>query len=785
MTQTHQLAAIMFTDIVGYTFQMGKDEEKAFELLRINRQIQKPLIESYNGRWLKEMGDGVLASFSSVLDAIQCAGAILKVVEDEADLKLRIGIHLGEVVFEDNDVFGDGVNVASRIEAEGEEDSITVSQAVYNEIKNKPGIQTKFICEKQLKNVKEPIKLYQLQVEVQEVKEPKPSEFLSEPQNIAQLAVDEHKAGGKKKVLIGGGIIILLLLSFAVYHYQVRESSTPTLTYAETDIDKSIGVLPCKSMSEDLEKQYLADGVMDVILLHLSKIEDLRVITRTSVEKYRDPTQTIPEIARELQVNYILEGSFQKYGDQARLIVQLSNAEEKEDHIWASEYNRDWSDIFSVQSEVAQTIASALHAAITTKEKETIEKIPTTNLIAYDFYLKGLEYNMRSFREEDFQYAVQMFKKAVEIDPNFTLGWLGLASASSKIFWFHYGRSEERIAQIKQYLDKAIALDPDLMEVQHATGMYYYQCELNYPKALQIFKKLASEYPNNYQVTSSIGWVYRRMGEFEIFLEQMDRLHSLNPSNWEALFATGETLFILGRYTEAEDYLKRAIDLSPSSSDNYIFLARAYLSTGEVDKARELLENNHHINEAGMYLARSLVELNDRNYQKAINILESSPYDDIVGHVAIIPKAMQLGLIYYAMGNREQANIRFNQAREVLEGKLNNIGDDPRLYSSLGLVYAGLSMTTEAKAAGNKALDIMDSSVDALRGLYREMDMVRILVMTGEYDEAIDKLEIQVQKNGNISVELLKIDPFWDPLRELDAFRTLIANPKYQINLND
>jgi len=231
--------------------------------------------------------------------------------------------------------------------------------------------------------------------------------------------------------------------------------------------------------------------------------------------------------------------------------------------------------------------------------------------------------------------------------------------------------------------------------------------------------------------------------------------------------------------------LKTGIDLNPSAAFSYFELAQVYLTTGEVKKARALLVNNQHIDDPWMYMMRSYVELIDQNYEEAISILESSPHKVMADQWAYTPKPLQLGLIYYVMSDRELAKAHFQEARRVLEDGLSAVQDDSRLYSSLGIVYAGLGMTEEAMAANNKALAIMPISVDAFRGFYRELDMARILLMIGRYDEASAKLEFLLQQNGLISVELLKKDPFWDPLRDMDAFNALIENPKYQIKLDD
>jgi len=777
MPETRQLAAIMFTDIVGYTTLMGDDEEKAFEVLEQNRQLHKPLINKHNGRLLKEMGDGILASFSTVSDAVYCAGAIVKACENYSAIDLRIGIHLGEVVFKDDDVFGDGVNIASRLESIAPIGSILVSESVYLNLVNKKGIKTTYVREERLKNVKNPVKIYQVEVEKVETLEIKSTDSskLSDPSI-------QKPANWRKPVLIALLGVVIVALAYLFYSYPFK--GKPDVELADSQVmDKSIAVLPLDYLSEDQNKQYLADGVMDAITGNLSKIKGLRVTPRTSVEQYRGTTKTASIIGEELNVSYLIEGSFLMVDNQVKLIIQLVVAKD-EDHIFFNEYDRDYKNIMAVQSEVAQTIAKAIEVEISPKVEKRIEAIPTENLEAYDFYLKGMDYLSRSLQEDDFRFAIQMFERAVEIDPNFTLAWVGLAGASNNIYCFNY-ESEDYIVQIKQYLDRAIALDPDLMEVQLETGMYYYHCKLNYPKALQILEKLNSEYPNNDQLYESIGWVYRRMGQFDKFLEYIDQAISLNPTNWVLWYGTGETLIMLKRYKEAEDNLKTAIDLNPSAANNYIMLAQLYLIIGELDKARTLMVDNQNIDNPFMYKIRSNIELMDRNYKKAIKILESSPYEVMSTHTEYTTKSLQLGLIYYVKSDREQANTHFNKARQELEDKLSLLQNDSRIYSSLGLVYAGLGLKEEAVKANDKAMSIMNISVDAFRGVFRELDMAQILVMIGEYDEAITKLEFLLMQNSYISVELLKKDPFWDPLMDIEAFKTLIDNPKYQINLED
>jgi TolB-like protein/class 3 adenylate cyclase/tetratricopeptide (TPR) repeat protein len=849
MSKTRQLAAIMFTDIVGYTDLMGKDTDKALELLSIGMEIQKQLVKQHNGKWLKEMGDGALVSFSSALDAVNCSIEIQESVKTKLDARLRIGIHLGDITIEKNDVYGDGVNVASRLESIADPGGIYISDNVEKSIKGRSNVQAKYLGEIKLKNVAYDVRTYALQGAGLPVPGSKKNKEISgrfqaevERRGVIRVALtylafslflilllpyvgtmvtlplwfstalrvvlflgfpiamylawnyerspkgfvrtssqqswQNPNQSSQRKPMTSNFIIMLLVVGSSVLYFYPKYSGTQDNLNTEI-FDKSVAVIPFDDISPTADQKYLADGMQEAILNHLAKIKDMRVISRTTMEQYRESNKSAPTIAKDVGVSYILEGSVQRIADKVRITVQLIEGN-SDRHLWSENFDRDLIDIFAIQTEIAKNVAEILKTTLSVNEMKIIESIPTADMTAYDFYLKGMDYRNRGNSEEDLQFADQMFKRAIEIDSTFTLAWVGLASVSRDYYWLRYDSSEERLEQVEIYLDKAIALKPDLLEVRLETARYYYQCKANFANALQILEKLRSDYPNNAQMHAWPGYIYRRMGQFERSLEYMNKAISLNPSGWEEWSSAGNTLVILRRYKQAEQYFKTAIELNPSRDRDYFYLARLYLITGEVERARAMLVENHNIDDTRVYLNRSLVELFDYSYAEAIRILESSPTEIFEDQEVFISKSMQIGLIYFMMSNKELVTTHFQQARQLLENRLSESPDDSRLYGSLGIVYAGLGMKEEAINAGNKALSIMNISVDAVRGFYRELEMARILVMVGKSDEAIAKLEFLLQRNGNLSVELLKRDPFWNPLREIDAFKVLISNPKYQ-----
>ena len=351
--KNRQLAAIMFTDIVGYTTLMGRDEAKALGVLQTNREIHKRIIRKHGGKWLKEMGDGTLCSFNSASDAVYCSGEIMQACK-EADIELRIGIHIGDIVEENGDVFGDGVNVASRLESLAEAGCIYVSGPVYRNIKNKEGVTFEFIEEKTLKNVDEPVRIYSLKVD---------------PNLKPPVRKTPKKIPNKIIWMTAAAALILLIL------YGLADYFSGKIPKEESIEEKTIAVLPFVNDSPDEENEYFCRGMHDEVLNHLQKIGELGVKSRTDVEKYRNTTQSIASIASELNVAYVLEGAVRKYGERFRISTQLIDSNSG-NNLWAETYDGTFSDtIFVVQSDIAKNVAGSLQAVITkAEEKELVKK---------------------------------------------------------------------------------------------------------------------------------------------------------------------------------------------------------------------------------------------------------------------------------------------------------------------------------------------------------------------------------------------------------------------------
>jgi TolB-like protein/class 3 adenylate cyclase len=539
MSQSRQLAAIMFTDIVGYTALMGEDEQRAFELLKINREIQKPLIKHFNGTWIKELGDGVLASFHTVTDAVFCAAAIHQASNKVESLKLRIGIHLGEVIFEGNDVFGDGVNIASRLQALALPGSTWVSEAVYKNLINKKEIGTTFIKEENLKNVSEPVRVYE--ITVKEI-----PGYL--PDNIkAYRHQGQSSISKNKRVYIAIFIVLAVLtVSWWLFFNQKKETSSVS---ASANPEKSIAVLPFMNMSDDPQQEYFSDGLSEELINMFTRLPELKVIGRTSSFAFKGKNEDLRTIGEKLGVKYLLEGSVRKSGNTIRITTQLIKASDGS-HIWSETYDKVMDDIFEVQDQISSSVTNALKVTLLNKDKPSTQF--KTNPDAYNDFLQG-RFIYESYNESHHnEMAMAWFREAVKKDSSFSLAWTYL----SMIYWRQASNSKQaEFREAKEAAFRALELDP-LSAIAAANVAEILDNEFDFYGALDKIKlalKLEPESP----------YVLRNAGRFYTYL---------------------------GRHEESIDFCKRALQNDPIQRSAQGYLANAYFYAEQYDKALEVLK---------------------------------------------------------------------------------------------------------------------------------------------------------------------------------------------------
>ena len=530
--------------------------------------------------------------------------------------------------------------------------------------------------------------------------------------------------------------------------------------------DKSIAVLPFTPFSADQADEYFTDGMTDVIIGQLSKIADLDVISRTSVMQYKNTRKTIREIGKELGVSAILEGSVQRGEGRIRIQAQLVDAR-RDRHLWSDMYDRDLTDIFAIQSDVAQKIAAALKATLTPAEKGYIERKPTDNLEAYDHYLQGNNYFYRQWlgygAEESLDKAVEMYRKAVELDPGFALAWARLCRSHIRIYgWRRTDPSPERLARARESLDKALALDPEHPEVLMTHGYYYYWGPMDYPQAREYFRQALAKAPNNSEILTTVGIVQRRLGEWEASLPYLEKAYLLDPQHVDRPYNLWISLTALRRWKEAEHYADIMIQLEPNASSSYgRKITIALRSSGDIPKMREVLEQAKN-NGVDMRNWENRLNVYEGNYEKALEIYLSGS-----GHLF-------LANLYTLMERPREAAAHYDSARIYYEQAVTSDPGGYYVHAVLGQAYAGLGRREEALRQARLATTLKPLEKDAYYGQRVLRYVLPIYVLLEEYDQAFDQLELLLSIPSDISVHEVRLDPLYKPIWEHPRFKALL-----------
>ena len=546
-------------------------------------------------------------------------------------------------------------------------------------------------------------------------------------------------------------------------------------------VPKRIVVLPFTNLGP-VGQEYFADGVTEEITARLAAVGDLRVIGSTSATAYKGTKKTILDIGRELGVAYILEGSvrWEKSPDgraRVRVTPQLVSTTDGT-HLWAQVYDESLDEIFRVQSDIAQQVVQALDLRLLQPQRRTIEAVPTRNLQAYDYYLRGNEYLRRGADERIQRTALRMYEKAVELDSAFALAYAMVSRMRSRLYLFHYDRSPEGLAAAKRAVDKALELAPDLPEAHHSLGTYYWLGFLDYDRALREFAIVEASRPNDSQLLHARAVLRQRQGKLREALVDFERAQQLDPALPGIAGGYGQTYMMLRDFPRAEAQFERATALSPDGVEPYFNRVMVALrGYGSTQRARAVLDEARKVgitDEPYLVIARELVELFDRRYQAALDVLSSMAPEVFQDQNRFVPRTELYAEVYGLMGYRELARVYYDSARNVVAGKLREHPDDPRLHSALGIAWAGLGRKDEAIAEGKKAVDLLPVTREAFRGYRHEHDLARIYTMVGEYDAAVSRLEYLLSIPGWLTPAWLRIDPDWDPLRRNPRFQRLV-----------
>ncbi len=568
------------------------------------------------------------------------------------------------------------------------------------------------------------------------------------------------------------GIVAAFAIAVAVWSWWGRPDKEAALGA------KSIAVLPFVNFSDSKDDEYFSDGVTDDIITHLTKIGDLKVISRTSVMLYKDSPKSLRIIAEELGVSNILEGTVRRAGDKVRITSQLIDARTDE-HLWAETYDRDLTDIFAIQSDVARNIAAALKTMLSPEERQRIEQRPTESTAAYDYYLRAYEYERQSYERKALEIAIDLYKKAVAIDSTFAQAYARLGRNHAFMYWLGHDRTSRRLVMTKDAVDQALSLKPDDPVVRMAYGYYYYWGSRDYARALEEFYFAQRMEPGNGLHAENIAYIQRRLGKYEEALANLKTALEYDPRSSMLNNELGTTYHVLRRYDLAERSHDRAIVLAPDNSEPYFYKAwlQAY-RTGNTESARHVLaEGMRHADPNLFWWWWTLVDfdIEDSHYNDALDRLTAISEDVREDHLVFMPKEAYVGRILELMGEPAEARRHFENARALLEEKVRESPDDEWLHAASGWVYAHLGLADEAIREGRKAVDLLPVSLDALAGPFYLENLAEIYTIVGEYEAAIDLLEKLVKMPTGVSVGALRFRRVWDPLREHPRFQALVA----------
>jgi adenylate cyclase len=561
MAQKRQLAAILFADIQGFTALVQRDEDRAKTIKDKFHKILETDLKNHHGRIIQFQGDGVCCIFRSAVDAVLAAVEVQQQMLQEPQVPLRIGIHLGDVIVEGKEIFGDGVNIASRVESFAVAGGVFITDIVFREIRNHNDIKTISLGKYEFKNVNELIEIYAIS-----------NDGLNVP--LQKKLTGKGKAVTNKKywIRISAAILILALATFSYF-----------ISFKRPINDKTIAVLPFINLSSNPGEEYLSDGITEDILTSLSNIADFKVTSFSSTRQYKGSMKTIRQIANELHVAYILEGSVQRAGDQLRIIAQLIEAKD-DAHVWAEDYNESFNEILTIQSKVANEVASALQTKLSPSEKKRIEKHPTLNTDAYQLYLKGRYYwNLRT--KQSLDSSIQFFSKAINLDPNYALAYSGIADAYTILCDNGYLSVDSVISKAKSAVDEALVLDSTLPEVKASYAIYLSSIEGNGTAAIAELERIIQFNPN---YASAFQWYAVELtakGKYDIAKEMIEKAVVLDPRS-KRIYLTKALIYLFAKdINTAINVLKQAPDNFSNDSSYVEFLSKLYYLKGETDSA--------------------------------------------------------------------------------------------------------------------------------------------------------------------------------------------------------
>src|SRR5437868_924299 len=776
-----EIAHVLFIDVVGYSkFSINEQGVVVDELTKVVRSSDQYQKAEAAGRLIKiPTGDGMGLVFHTSPEApAQCAVEISRALKEHPRLQLRMGVHSGPVsgvidVNERANVAGAGLNIAQRVMDCGDAGHILLSKHVAEDLEEyeqwRPLLHDLGTCE-----VKHGVRLSVVN--------------LYDDRFGNATLPRKFETVQKRRTRLRWAAMTAALLALAAIVAGIVMFSRNRVRSVLTAPEKSIAVLPFENRSEEKANAYFADGIQDEILTRLSKIADLKVISRTSTQHYKSAPENLPEIARQLGVAHILEGSVQKSGDAVRVNVQLIKAA-NDSHLWADTFDRKLTDIFLVESEVAKAIADQLRVKLTGQEEQVIAAKPTDNPEAYDAYLRGLAYNLKTANTTANSLGAQKYlREAVRLDPNFALGLALLSYVDARGYRTLTLQPTDALREeTRQAAETALTLQPNLGEAILAKGYYYYACLKDYDTAVRYFDQARQFLPNSSQIPESLAYVARRRGQWDRSESYFNEAKRLDPRNVNLLTSHAGSSIVRRRFPEAMRKLDQVLDIIPDDVDTLAEKAAIAQAEGDLPRAAAILALLHPN-------AADTTALGTQVYQA---ILERRPAQ-IIGRLKEVLAKPDPALGYFngelrfwlgwaqeVAGDGAAAQESWRQARSELEPFLKEQPENYILIGDLALTDMGLGDKAAAFALSEQAMTVIPIEKDVVSGPGPIEVLARVAAQLGQPDRAIAALQklLSTPYEGPLASRLpltpalLRLDPMFDPLRNNPRFQELILAP--------
>jgi serine/threonine-protein kinase len=767
-----EIGHILFIDIVGYSrLLISEQSELLGELNNAAREAGEFRSAEADGQLVRlPTGDGMALVFRhSPEQPVRCALEISRALKDYSKLQLRMGIHSGPVnevadVNERANIAGAGINIAQRVMDCGDAGHILLSKHVAEDLQHysewRPYLHDVGQCEVKHREMISIVNLY-----TKELGNPNPP-------RLKRAAIEVRRRRRNALLLAGSCLAALLIAGFFLLP---RASARK--------VDKSIAVLPFTNLSDDKENTYFADGIQDDVLTNLSKIGELKVISRTSVMRYRGQSTNVREIGKALGVSNILEGSVRRSGNKVRINVQLIDANTDE-HIWANDYDREVAvtDVFAIQSDLAQRIADALQAKLSPGEKWQMSRKPTENGEAYLAFVQAHDLSCTFEDFDKLKQGEQLFERALELDPNFALA---LARYSQLESWIvhTFDPAPARREKARSLAERALQLQPDLPEAHLARGISYYYGDNNYDAALNEFEIAQRGLPNESEIYLYIGSIQRRQGKWAESTASMEKAVSLNPKDVWSLQNLTFNYSMQRDYEKANQTIDRALALSPTAAEPLEVKSKlAIAKKGDLSVAEKAFDavksvpmtNMQKLKTVGLRVEFFLLE---RKYKEALEAAESLPDEQLAAafHPALGGKYYNIGFARRSLQDESGARAAFLKAQSAFEEDLKKSPDSADMRIQLARVLAFLGEKDRALAEAQRASELLPESKDAFSGPDITEGLAQVHAIVGENDRAIEILDGLLSRPSAVTVEILKINPIWDSLRNDPNFQALLT----------